>query len=257
MVRGEWGALLCVVMVFCFLGGTAAQSSLDKTLEKLAEKNKAMAESQQRIEDASGEASSLLSQYRNVERRNASLGVYNQQLSVLLAAQKGELDSLREQIDNVTVIGRQITPLLLRMIDALESFVELDIPFLLDERKKRVKSLREMMARADVEDAEKYRRLMEAYQVENEYGRTIEAYRGLLPGDKKRRTVEFLRIGRVALLYMTMGGDDAGTWNAEKKRWEPLPREYYRTLPKAFRVARKQDPPSLLRLLVPAPKGAK
>lgn len=251
----RWAPLICLLLSTSLLGIASAQSSLDKTLEKLAEKNKAMAESQQRIEEASGEAYSLVSQFRNVARRNAGLEVYNQQLATLLAAQQGELGSLRKQIDNVTVIGRQITPLLLRMIDALETFVELDVPFLIEERKLRVKTLREMMARADVEDAEKYRRLMEAYQIENEYGRTIEAYRGSLPGDDKKRVVEFLRIGRVALLYMTMDRDEAGTWDAEAKRWKPLPRQYYRTLPKAFRVARKQDPPALLRMLVPAPKA--
>jgi len=251
----RWAPLIFLLTSFGLLGVAAAQSSLDKTLEKLADKNKAMAESQQRIEEASGEAYSLVAQYRNVERRNASLAVYNQQLGTLLAAQQGELDSLRKQIDNVTVIGRQITPLLLRMIDALDAFVELDVPFLIDERKLRVQTLREMMARADVEDAEKYRRLMEAYQIENEYGRTIEAYRGELPGDDEKRTVDFLRIGRVALLYMTMDRDEAGSWDADAKTWKPLPREYYRTLPKAFRVARKQDPPALLRMLVPAPKA--
>ena len=37
---------------------------------------------------------------------------------------------------------RQITPLTLKMIDSLGQFVNLDLPFLLDERRQRVARLR-------------------------------------------------------------------------------------------------------------------
>ena len=83
---------------------------------------------------------------------------------------------------------------MLKMIDALDQFVELDMPFLLEERRQRVAFLRTLLERSDVTVAEKFRRLLEAYEIENDYGRTIESYKGSLDVDGASREVDFLRI---------------------------------------------------------------
>jgi hypothetical protein len=141
------------------------------------------------------------------------------------------------------------------MIDALDDFVELDVPFLADERHERLKGLRELMSRSDVTDAERYRRIMEAYQVENEYGRTIEAYQGELELDGSTRHVEFLRVGRVAFLYQTLDGSETGVWDHRGGSWTPAPesRSAVRT---GIRIAHKQTAPDLLRLPVPVAEAA-
>ena len=106
------------------------------------------------------------------------------------------MEDLNASMDKVSVIERQITPLMIRMITGLEQFVGLDVPFLKDERAKRISSLKQMMDRADINSSEKFRRLLEAYQVEVDYGRTIEAYTALQSVDGQEREVDFLRIGR-------------------------------------------------------------
>ena len=83
-----------------------------------------------------------------------------------------------------------------------------------------------MMSRADVTISEKYRRILEAYQVELDYGRTLEAYEGKLGSGDDARTVQFLRVGRVALLYQTLDGKETGYWDARQEelgRRRPLP----------------------------------
>ena len=76
------------------------------------------------------------------------------------------------------------------------------------------------MDRADVTISEKYRRIVEAYQVEMDYGRTIEAYEGELASEGgDPRTVQFLRVGRVTLLYQTLDGRETGYWDADRKAW--------------------------------------
>ena len=250
-------ALLATVLALPLLMQlpTAAQNAdLDKALKKVAADNKALAKSQDRIQELSDETSQLISSYRNTERRIEALGVYNNQLNTLLRSQEQEIESLRKQIDTFTIVGRQITPLMLKMIDSLERFIELDVPFLLEERKKRVGELRKLMDRADVEDSEKFRRLVEAYQIENDYGRTIEAYRGPLDLDGAKKTVDFLRIGRVTLVYISLGGKESGMWDKAAEAWKPLPDEYKTSLPAALRIARRQAAPDLIRLPVPAPE---
>ncbi len=110
-----------------------------------------------------------------------------------------------------------------------------------------------MMTRAAVTNAEKYRVIMEAYQTENEYGRTIEAYRSTLQRGDREVMVDFLRFGRIALVYQTLDGMEAGVWNQVKKTWEPLDASYRTAIRQGLRIARKQAAPDLIRLPLPVP----
>jgi hypothetical protein len=143
---------------------------------------------------------------------------------------------------------------MLRMLSWLEEFVAMDIPFLPEERGLRVRQLQALMDRADVSVGEKYRRVLEAYQIEMEYSRTIEASRGELAGDAQTRTVDFLRIGRVGLYYLTLDRTEAGFWNPATGRWELLPEHDIQAIRDGLRIARKQAAPDLLRLPVSAPR---
>jgi hypothetical protein len=156
----------------------------------------------------------------------------------------------------VDTTSREISPLLQRMLDTLEQFVALDVPFLVEERAKRVATLEETMTRADVTISEKYRRIVEAYQVEMDYGRTIEAYEGTLGDGDDARTVQFLRVGRVSLLYQTLDGRETGYWDAAQKSWV-ADDTYQHSFKEGIAVARKVRAPEMLIVPVPAPKEAK
>ena len=156
----------------------------------------------------------------------------------------------------VRLIAREVMPLMLEMIEALENFVELDVPFLAEERAVRTAELRRLMVRADITDAERYRRIIEAYQIENEYGRTIEVYQGELELDGKSRLVEFLRVGRIALLYQTLDGTETGVWDHRNRAWKEAASSRS-AVRKGIRVARKQTAPDLLRIPVRAAEAAK
>jgi hypothetical protein len=210
------------------------------------------AESQRRVDEISDATETLFSKYSNALRQLDSLRIYNHQMRDLIASQEAELASLTSQVDRVDVVGRSVTPLMLRMIDALDAFVTLDIPFLEAERAARIASLKETMARSDVTNAEKYRHIMEAYQIENEYGRTIEAYRSTLKREGREDKVDFLRFGRIALVYQTLDGTDSGVWDQEKRGWVALDSGYRTSIRDGIRIARKQAAPDLIRLPIPA-----
>jgi hypothetical protein len=219
--------------------------------------NSAAARSQDRIDRMVDASDDLLRQYRTINKQIDSLRVYNAQVKKLILAQRRQIEGLERRISSAAMVGREVTPLMLRMIAALESFIRLDVPFLPEERSKRVARLRRMMDRSDVADSEKYRRILEAYQVENEYGRTIEAYRGKLKlGGGPQRTVDFLRVGRVTLIYQTLDGRQAGVWDQARGEWRTLSSEHRNSIRKGLRIARKQMAPDLLRLPVPAARTA-
>ncbi len=229
---------------------------LDEAVTLRSKANTELGETQGRVDELSDETDKLLTRYQATLRQIESLRTYNRQMEELIASQETERASLQEQLDRIELVTRDVTPLMLRMIDALEAFVELDVPFLEEERKERIANLRKMMKRANVTESEKYRRIMEAYQIENEYGRTIEAYRSTLSQGERQLTVNFLRVGRIALLYQTLDEAESAVWNQQTRVWEPLDRSYRSDIRQGLRIARKQAAPDLLRLPLPEPKTA-
>lgn len=182
-----------------------------------------------------------------------ALRVYNEQMKELIAAQQAELASLDEQVGRVEIVERSIPKLLNQMVDALDQFVQRDVPFELEERQERVENLRLVLRKADVTDAERYRQIMEAYTIENEYGRTIGADRATLKrADGSELPVDFLRFGRVALIYQTLDESEAGIWDQTNRSWVPLDDEYSSSIRQALRIARKQAAPDLVTLPLPA-----
>ena len=179
---------------------------------------------------------------------------YNSLLQRQIDNQMEEMAALNESIDTVALIERQIIPLMTRMLDALEAFIALDTPFLLEERQERIERLRGMMERSDVSAAEKFRRVIEAYQIENDYGRTIEAYKHSVEVNGVMQEADFLRIGRVSLAYQTVGGGTTGAWDKESESFVKLDDAKFKTqVADGLKVARKQIAPDLLVVPVAAP----
>jgi len=236
--------------------GTAGAADIEGAVDEERRENTKSVQSQERIDKVDDQTDDMAAEYRATIDQIESLRVYNAQLSKLIASQEEELASLDHQIANVTVIGREVTPLMLRMVDGLDQFIQLDVPMLVKEREARLANLRELMDRADVEDSEKYRRIMEAYQIENEYGRTIEVYQDTLTMDGQERTLDFLRIGRISLLYQTLDGEEVGAWDQAERKWVKLDSEYRDSIRKGVRIARKQLAPDMIRVPVTAPEDA-
>jgi hypothetical protein len=183
----------------------------------------------------------------------ASIEQYTKQLEDQVRSQEAEIASIQRQLVEIDTTNRQVQPLMQQMVDTLERFVQLDVPFLLEERTARVNNLKSVMGRADVTISEKYRLILEAYQSELEYGRTLETYRGHLGTGADARTVEFARLGRVSLMYRTLDGEEAGYWDAGKKDWV-RDASYRDAVEAAIGVALGDGPPELLTVPVPAPQ---
>jgi hypothetical protein len=235
-------------------GSTVSAQQLDQPIEQRVEANQMGAESQKRVEVMSTATDELVSEYRLTNKKIESLNIFNRQLSEVIVSQNEELASLQRQIDDVEEVGRSVTPLMLKMIDSLAQFVEIDIPFLSEKRRARVDGLRVLMRRSDVADAERYRRILEAYQVESDFGRTIEAYAGVLEKDGGLVPVDFLRVGRIGLIYQTRDLEEVGAWNAELGAFEILDSSYFNWVSEGLRVAKKQSAPQLIRIPLAQPE---
>lgn len=241
-------AVLATTMAFSLVGIAQEDDYLQPVVNVASQINESAADSQQKINTLTDTIDSKLQKFKTINKETDGLRVYNSQLDKQIQNQIAEMAELNKSIDEVSVIERQITPLMIRMIDGLEQFVALDVPFLPEERRKRIADLRDMMDRADVSPSEKFRRVMEAYQVEMDYGRSMEAYSGLLQLDGQERDVDFLRVGRSILVYQTRDASSQGVWNKETKQWQALSSSYRTQVTKGLRMAKKQMAPDLLML---------
>ena len=252
-------ALWAMLLLLAGVGSDIFAQDLQAILKITEARNQAAQQSQAKIDKVVQDTREIEAQYKAVIKELEGLEVYNTLLQRQLDNQNKEMADLNNSITQVNVIERQVMPLMLRMVDGLDQFVQLDIPFLKEERQKRVKFLRALLERSDVTVAEKFRRLLEAFQIENDYGRTIEAYKGSLEVDNASREVDFLRVGRIALLFQTTDGELSGKWDKDKGEngdWAPLGTEYKNPIRDGLRIARKQIAPNLLLLPVPSAEAA-
>ena len=227
---------------------------LDDTLFVQRSSDLGSKNSQTIVSNLSDETQDLLGQYRLVLQQIDRLVAYNDYVERLIVDQEAQIIDIRKQLDQFALIERGIVPLMLDSIDTLDKFIDLDVPFLLEERKARVARLRTIMDLSDVTVSEKYRQIMDAYQIETTYGRDIEAYTGLLEIDGESRQVDFLRIGRTSLTYQTPDQEETGFWNKQTGQWEKLPNKYQNYVTQGLRVARKQVTPNILELPIEAPE---
>ena len=231
---------------------------VSKVLDVGVKRTQAAKASQVKIDRLAAETGDLLQDYKTVMKQVDGLRVYNGRLEKQIAGQLRRIAGLERSVDDATVIQRQITPLLMRMIDGLEQFVALDVPFHIDERKERVEFLRSNMDRSDITIAEKFRQVLEAYKIENEYGRKIDSYKGVALVAGSERDVNFLRIGRIGLMYQTTDGEQSGAWDQDKRSWVELDSGDYRSaIQKGLRISNKQASIDIMKLPIPAPEAAK
>ena len=235
-------------------GARAADERVDAILDVQKDATAAERKTQVEIDELADETLEAVGEYRLRLHELDGTRRYNENLERTIADQDREKASLSRQIDDFGDLERGIVPLLMDMVDDLERFVALDMPFRLDERRANTMRLRELMNRADVTIAEKYRQVMASYQDEVAIGRNIESYSGELEIAGATRTVDFLRVGRVLLAYQTLDHEETGYWDTRTRQWRILDSGYRRPVTLGIRIAQDLAPPDILALPIAAPQ---
>lgn len=203
-------------------------------------------DSQAKVDALTEETRELYDDYKTTLKEIEGLRVYNRQLDRQIAGQEQEMAEIAGNMDKITDVQRQVTPLMERMLVGIEQFIENDLPFRPDERRERIVRLRDILNRPDVAVSEQFSQVVSAFQIENDYGRAMEAYSGKITVDGGERVADILHIGRISLVYQTSDGQETGYWNEEARRWEVLDDAYQAAVRKGIRMARGQASTDLL-----------
>jgi hypothetical protein len=236
------------------ISGSVFAQTVDQVLQADQRRLNLAQQSQERINTVVGATRSLEDQYRAINKEIDGLKVYNRLMTAQVEGQQSDLDDIGLSMDQVDVINRQIFPLMERMIDGLDQSVKVDVPFLMEERTKRVNDLKDIMSRSDVSVAEKFRKVMEAFQIELDYGSTIEHYEQSLTLNNETRSFNMLRVGRIGLYFQSDDTKITGRWNNSTRAWE-IDDSARNEVRKGLRVARQLIAPELINIPVSAAEG--
>ena len=241
-----WRIYSCALVLALVSPTVMSADALDKSRAVVSKTNTQLKQAQNKIDKLHTQTAKLEDKYRSALREIETYEVYNKQLQDIVDSQNTELESLQEQIIDIEVTAQQIMPMMQRMIEALEQFVAQDIPFLPVERSERIAGLYDTMKRADVTVAEKYRKILESYQIEIEYGKTLEAYAGNI----RDRKVNFLKVGRTAFFYQTLDKQQYAVWDKHDQAWKQVKdHEVQQSIDLGMKIARKQHSPELLTIM--------
>ena len=221
--------------------------------QRIAQESKS---SQQRIDQLDEETSRLVNDYRANLKQLEAAQRYNASLTRNVAAQERQMSRLRADIDNVSGLQKAMQPLMESMLARLGDLVRADLPFLLEDRLGRVDRLGKAMENPDISAAQRYRLIVEAYQIENEYGRTLGAYKGSIDVNGEEITGEFLRIGRVALIFKTSDDSMLKIYDNDQRAYVDLNKSFLPDVRLGMRMAKEQTAPGLLPIPVKAPASA-
>ena len=228
----------------------AAADALTDLQKAEAQIFKASSKSQSKIDNIYGQTQELLAEYRNTVDEADVLKGYNDHVQLMVDDQKANIQSLQNQIAGIDKTKQGVVPLMYKMIDTLDKFVDLDVPMNIDARKERIAGLRDVMGDSDVSVSEQFRLVLEAYEIEASYGTIFGVYQGELDLGDRMITADFVHMGRISFVAQSLDMKNSWVWNNDKRAWEALGDEYLKPVTDAVRMARKQLPLDLAKLPV-------
>jgi hypothetical protein len=238
---------LCMVVS---ISGMLSSSDMESVLEVGRDNQLLSAKSQDNIDATERKTDKIVNEWKAVSKQVEGLKLYNEQKRIQIQAQLELMDKLDDQLVQVVVMQRQIPPLAQRMLESLESFIGLDTPFRIEERQNRIDLVRSSLAKPKVTASEQVRQVLEAYNIEAEYGRKIDTYESTL---QDGTVVNILVIGRIGMFYQTKDEQSSGRWNNETNSWDDLPGSYRKPIRNGIRMAKKLAPTDML--MMPVIKG--
>jgi hypothetical protein len=134
-----------------------------------------------------------------------------------------EINQLQQDIDTINVLKQQLEPQLEVWYAMLEQQVFSDLPFDFNERKRRLAFLRSAMDKSELPLAERFRRLLDVVSIEVAYGYGQQISQDVIVIDKKPMQVNLLRLGRLALFYMTPDEQQFGWFDRQSRQWNTIP----------------------------------
>ncbi len=247
-----------LVLILTIGATTMSYAQLDDVVKTGEAKVKDALQSQAKVDKIVGSSQARLVQYRSLLKQVDGLKVYNNQLSTQVSSQLALIEKFENSTAQVALIERQMLPLIIKMVERLGQFVDLDLPFHEQERAERILFLEENIEKSEVDISEKFRQVLEVYQIENEYGRKIDSYAKIIKINGQEYDVNILRVGRLTMVAQTKDTKLSAVYDKASNSWIELDNGTYRNSVKnGIKMANKQASIKVMTLPISAPEVAK
>lgn len=234
-------------------GAAAAADDIGDALDASLGAQRAARESQQRVNKLFEETRALHDKRRAAEWQSLQLAAYAEQLEQEAAVEENKRAGIEAELKRVATTGTELAPLTQRMLAELETFIASDLPFLHEVRQQRIAELKTLLADPQRGNAEKFRRVLEAWRSEAEYGYSLGAEDVTTDCEGKAGASTLVRVGRIGLYCLSADGKQAAYWDAQAKHWTAMDDgDDVEQVALAVSIARAKAQPELLVLPVKA-----
>jgi hypothetical protein len=244
-------AMVMTFSVFFLLGiwpGPGQCSEPEKAKENVRRSLKTEMKVQEDVDRWSQEKQNLVNELLDLQTRLEWTSYQNQKYLSYIQQEKETIDDLRRKKRELKSLRMKLEPFLSQVVHHLGQMIKADLPFLPEERQNRLSFLENTLTEKDIDLHERLRRIFEALQVEAGYGNTIEVNEQRLELQGDLRQAQVLRLGRLALYYRTLDGQEVGHWDINKGQWEPLPTKFNQSIKQTIEIAQQKRAAELVDL---------
>jgi len=222
-------------------GKAAAESNTSAAME-----NRLL--TQQERDQWSGEKAELVGRLRAARVNVKWLMERKSAETARVASLDGRISELDRRLDEADRLESSMQDTLLVILGRVEQVRHAGLPFLPEERDRRLVLVRDELARPDFTAAEKLRRVLEVLQVEADYASNVEVYQGPIMVDGQEIYADILRLGRLALFWQTPDRERVGWYDQAEGQYVQLPDGEKRNIGRAIEMATRMRPMELINL---------
>lgn len=223
-----WKAALACSFGIALAAGPLYPQDTQKLREAVGKTVDTHQQVQKKLEAWADEQADLASRYRSAKAQIDYLEKRRDFEEKEVAALDEGIAELGRRLVESVRLNDSLEDTLNAVMGRLEAWVDRDIPFLTEERSARLASVREQIARPDVTGAEKLRRVLEALQVEANYGNAPDVSQERIEVGGEEIFADVIRIGRVSVFWRSPDGKRVGEFDRGKNKWVGLGDKYIR-----------------------------
>lgn len=221
--------------------GQSVQQQVAKTID-------IQQKTQSRLKGWAEKEEKLYSDLAALKKKNQYFEKQLKRMEPLLLLEKKKNEELLRRKEETRRVKDELLTYLESVLGMLKAHTKSDLPFLVEERQARIKTLEALLIDPSEFPAEKFRRVFEALQIEAEYGSSVEVVQQNIEIDNTSLLVDVFRLGRLALFFLSIDREKAGYFDRVSKSWKQLPSEINTDLEKAVAMARMERSVELVKL---------
>jgi len=240
---------LTLALLMLFAGPTVFGQSPEEVVGKVSKAIERESKAQKKADDWTWDKKDLIDELRDLKTRVTWLKYQKEKHQIYIKRVKQNIADLEFKKAEALRVREQLDPYLEQVVNEMAEFVSQDMPFLPNEREKRLTFLREnVLNNYQLEMSEKLRQVLEALQVETKYGSNVLSMDTTLDLSGADTQVTLLILGRVAMFYLTLDGAHVGRWNRETRQWEELPEKFSRPIRRLLDMADRKRTVELIEI---------